>query len=154
MGWQDWLSIVLGIIGLAAFVMAIPPFIAMIWGGPKLSSMLSLESNSSGAILMYTIWNDPVTKGVLHTLRIRRATAEDVWVSVRIIEEPSGKQVFSAMPVINTATGFAARRVSLPPSTLGGHFGIAIADANGKGVPRIGNWENGAASCRQLSCRS
>jgi hypothetical protein len=137
MGWWDWLSIALGTVGVVAFVMAIQPFIQMMWGAPKLSSEISQYPRDGRYILQFTIWNNPITRGMLRRIGIRRSTAEDVWVSFQILEEPHGLQVFSAMPLINTANGLAAQRVSLPASAIGGHFGIAVTDAKGNVFPGL-----------------
>ena len=119
--------------------MAIQPFVAMNWGAPKLSSGLHLQPRDSRTILTYYIWNVPITKGFLNKLRIRRSTAEDLSATFRIIEEPSGELVFSAMPLINTSNGVSARSVSLPASTTQSYFYIAIA-CDGKVYPeRVGS---------------
>ena len=132
MAWWDWAGIVMGAIGVVAFVMAVQPFVQMIWGAPKIVVAFGEDTVGEIKMLHCHIANFPVKGKLLRFLKVRRSVAEDVWAPFEILEHQTGEKVFDAVPVINTFTGTAAQRVTLPSSTVGGTFGVANITVQGQ----------------------
>ena len=127
-----WAQTLLGILGGVAFLMAIQPFIQMWCGRPKINIGFSTYDvkDGGGTCMICTIWNKPITKGILSFLRIHRDTAEDVLAFFFITERGTGERIFSPQEaiLIKTRAGFRAERISLPASFFPASFIVALVN--------------------------
>lgn len=115
------------IIGIIALVMAVQPFVHMIWGRPKVTVDVNVQEMDGARVLQCRIFNYPIVRGILKLLCVRRMAAEDIVASFSIEECASGRVVFpGAVPYITTYTGTKSQRVGLPASPFPARFGIVI----------------------------
>src|SRR4030042_3654325 len=90
MGFWGWFTLITGIIGVVAFLMAVSPFAQMIWGRPKIKIVFGIEVRDNISFLRCEIWNEPIRKGFLKNIGVRRDTANDV-VAFLCIKEDDGE---------------------------------------------------------------
>ena len=124
----EWVALGLGTVGL---VMSTKPFLQEVFGQPKLTlsfnyaEVIVPKVSQEDMILQCEVRNDPIVKGILRLLGVRRLTVEDLIAELIITDAHSGVMIFSAVPMINTFTGIRSQRTVLPASDIPGTFGVA-----------------------------
>ena len=121
-----WAGISLAVTALVVAIVNLP-----IWGSPKIDISFRDNRRNDHRTLECEIYNEPISRGILNLLHIRRAPAIDVIGGFGIFKSPSQERVFYEHPKINLFTGSAAIRVSIPASYLGAFFIIVAVDENG-----------------------
>ncbi len=110
----EWVGILLAIIGI---LMAVQPFLQMIYGQPKLSIRPSVVMEKETAAIGLHVSNPPITEWWLSLLGVTKQTAEGVVISYMIDELESGKSI---LPVTfshtYTGAGNPAKRVDIAAS--------------------------------------
>ncbi len=121
----EWVALILGGVAL---LMAVQPFLQMIWGSPKIIVGFGSTSIDHTEYFDCKIWNGPITSRILNFLRVRRDTAPDITASFTIEDKGSRRVVFrtSHLVEIKTQTNVTAERVPLPPSFFPASFAIVL----------------------------
>lgn len=130
----------MGAVGVVAFLMAVQPFIQMLWGRPKIQVAFIKTQLAGVWSLECRIYNRPITNKVGKWLRMRRDTADDIWASFSVKEKGSGTIVVpDAFPSLlrRGVPGEFSRHVSLP-ATAASHVACPILiPMEGSGVQII-----------------
>lgn len=114
--WQWFFAI----IGLVAFLMAMPYILQLLFGQPRIGVTFSHDdSGNEGRVINIHLMNSPINNRLLKALRVSRLSAQDVFLSVKVYNALT-KQVVadSFAPEIETFQSNKAIRASLPPSIL------------------------------------
>ena len=90
MGWWDWAGIVMGVVGVVAFVMAIQPFMQFCLGRPKLEVEFATSETEDGRLLDCGLCS-PQVCGILRKIGIRRDSIEGLSVSASIVDARTKK---------------------------------------------------------------
>lgn len=85
MEWWDWAGIIMGAIGVAAFVMAIQPFLQLCFGRPKLKVEFDTFESKDGRIL-YCGFSSAQVSGMLRRIGVRRDAIQGLSVSASIVD--------------------------------------------------------------------
>ena len=117
------------VVGVIAFVMAIPPLLQVIYARPLIDIQFGNQSlqvdGQEVNFLRGELRNLPITSRWLRKLRIRRLPAEDVIASFEIREYGTRKMVWpKTIPEINRHSGIAYQRIHLPASLVPATFPI------------------------------
>ncbi len=78
MDFWEWFTLIGGIVGGVAFLMAVQPFLEFIWGRPKIQIEFEARDKGSVRYLDILLTNVPVGNPILKFLGVSRRTAEDV----------------------------------------------------------------------------
>ncbi len=119
--------------------MAVQPFTQFIWGRPKIEMDLNLRDNQEGKsrFLDILLFNRPISNRFLKWLRVRRETAEDVFVECRIENIQTQQMLVEHMyPEIDSISQHALS-VSLPASST--PASILLIGAFNNGTNKIYN---------------
>lgn len=84
MEFWEWFTLIGGIIGGVAFLMAVQPFTQFIWGRPKIKIDFTVRDKASSRYLDVLLSNAPIDNLVLKFLGVRRMTAEGVDLTFRV----------------------------------------------------------------------
>jgi hypothetical protein len=129
----EWVALILGGVAL---IMAIPPLIQMKWGAPKIHLSFEIDEEVEFRYLVCEIYNEPITRGILYHLGVRREIANDVRAEFEVFDANTNKLICPiSISDIKTQAGVSAERISLPASILPASFVIAFA---AKGFPGVG----------------
>jgi len=90
MGWWDWAGIIMGAIGVAAFVMAIQPFMQFCCGRPKLKVEFNTLDAGKARLLYCGLTSYPVPE-ILRKIGIRRDAIQGLTVSASIVDSRTKK---------------------------------------------------------------
>jgi hypothetical protein len=124
-------ALVVAIFALVLYVLQ------MIWGRPKIVLDFDVSEFEGARLLECEIHNEPIARGLLRMLRIRRMVAEDIMAYFSIKEQGSNRVVFSGdVPHIYAYTGVKSQRISLAASPFPAIFGIVEVDY-GSGVVKV-----------------
>jgi len=135
MDFWEWFTLVTGIMGGVAFLMAIQPFLHTIWGRPRISFIFHVEDMEKQCYYGCEIHNDPIKNKLLRKLGIRRDLAQDVAATFEIREKGTNKLICPRTPaLIKTSQGVGGFRVSLPASFFPATFAIVFIDKANKTV--------------------
>lgn len=90
MEWWDWAGIIMGAIGVAAFVMVIQPFLQLCFGRPKLEVEFNTMETGKARLLYCGLTSSPVP-GILRKIGIRRDAIQGLTVSASILDSRTKK---------------------------------------------------------------
>lgn len=131
----EWIGFFLAVIGfpigVVAFLMAVQPFVKMIWGRPKIFIAFDDKVLNGVKVLQCSFMNVPITRGILNRLRIRRDTAEGLFALFDIKNAATGEEVFSALAYIYSQEGEATQRIDLPASWMPARIAIMMIAEDG-----------------------
>jgi hypothetical protein len=149
MTFADW-------IGIAAFLIAIPPILQMYGGRPTITVQFMRHSQDEMTTLYAAMFNYPVSNKLMRFVNVRRETPRvTTWVSVTRLE-PGDRQV-----VLTTSRGWLvdsgnAVQLDLPPGIIpikvvvawGAQDGAHALDNDGKPVMfPAGQYEAEVVNC-------
>lgn len=129
---------VLGIaLAALAFVLALPPFANMFFGGPSIELIFERTVENGRHFLPIYIKNRPVAHLVLRLLRVHRSTVQGLTASFRITEVGSGKILIPIRQayIVTDAVGEMMQRITLPPTYSVGATIVMIGWDTGKDDP-------------------
>ncbi|MFQ5852923.1 MAG: hypothetical protein ACE5JU_20375 [Candidatus Binatia bacterium] len=115
----EWVALIVGTLG---FLMAVQPFIQMIWGRPKIQIQTGKGELNGTPYLEFVIINEPIRKGPTAWLRLHRETASEIFASITLEEDNTGRVIAKELlpELARRGTGQpGAQRVSLPASLFG-----------------------------------
>lgn len=92
MGWWDWVGIIMGVIGVVAFVMALQPFLQFCFGRPKLKVEFNTLDDEPGRLL-YCGLSSPEVSRVLRKMGIRRDAIQGLTVLASIVDARTKKMM-------------------------------------------------------------
>ena len=127
----EWVAL---IIGGVAFLMAVQPFLQMIYGRPRIVIILGNPKVINGSTMLEChIFNRPITKRILNALCITRHTATGLIALFHIEESRTGDRVYEEWPHLYSQAGDATQRVDLPVGYVPARFAVVTIDeATGK----------------------
>lgn len=118
----QWIAL---IISLVAIVIGVPALLQMKYGSPKVVVGYEDEEFGEYRCLSCTLYNDPITRGLLRIFGVRREMAQDVIARFMISERGTGRIVCPFTEVqIKTQQDVAARRIVLPASLVPARFPV------------------------------
>lgn len=131
MGFWEWFTLIGGIIGGVALLMAATTFIDMIYRAPKIIIDFGKDDRQDTVFLVCKIWNKPITKGIPKWMHVSRNSARIV-AFYRIEERGNGKLIFDTdyAVKIKTQAEVSLEEITLPPSILPASFHIIAVDKN------------------------
>jgi hypothetical protein len=130
----SWVALIIGVL---AFLVAILPFIRMMWGGPKILLHFRIEDMENNCYYSCEIHNIPIRNRLLKALGVRRETAQDVTAAFEIEERGTGKTICPiTQALIKTQTRVGAERILLPASFFPALFAIVFIE-KGKSEVRV-----------------
>ena len=142
MDFWKWFTLIGGIIGGVAFIMAVQPFTQFIWGRPRIEIEVSVrdEDDESSRYLDVELYNRPVKSRILKRMKIHRDMAEDVSVVCNITNTQTRK-VYARTLITKISTIREDNySVSLPGSKT--PASITLIKASGNGDVFINGYEN------------
>lgn len=142
MGFWEWFTRIIGIIGVVAFLLAVQQFIKMWLRTPKI--IIDFGEYSDGALffLRCEIYNEPITSRFWRFCRISRQNADGI-VAFYELEAGSGQLLFrSNSTQIKIMAGVTAERATLPPSIFPATFPIVVVN-NGQVLIKDDRESNG-----------
>ena len=109
-----------GIIGVVAFIMAAPTFLQLLFGQPKIAFAFDYDdTGKNGRLLNVHLMNMPINDPVLKALRVSRLTAQDMCLSIRVLNVSTREVITDAfIPDIELSPSSRACRIALPPSNI------------------------------------
>ena len=128
----EWVALIIGIVTLILVTVSI---IRMAFGGPKVRIFFEKVDKEYGRYLVCQLNNEPIHKGILKYLMVRREVARNVTAGFEIIEQRTNQVICPIMQVvIKTLANVASFRVSLLASFIPAEFAIAGYDRENKEV--------------------
>lgn len=124
--WWDLAGLIMGGIGVAAFLMAAQPLIQVVWGRPKLEADFDDWVDPQGSkFLEASLINIPVTSRWLKRLGVRRDTIGEVTAFFKIFEVGSEREMTDSIAArFRTESDGVRYRVPLPASVYSIKCGI------------------------------
>lgn len=122
-----YLDVVALVLGGAAFLMATQPFIAMIWGRAKIKALFEVVDQKDEHALMCLIFNEPITKGPLSLLGVKRDHIEDLAVHVQIDQRRGGDLSIGSLVPITSPDSTVGYRVRLPAAEWVAKVAVVLA---------------------------
>lgn len=123
---NNWQWLLPLIIGVVALVLAVSPFLQMIYGAPRIVMSFEIDDRDLSRYFCFCVWNVPITKGLLKALRVRREQAQDIAANFKILEQGTDRIVCPSTSSysIKTQKGKVEERISLPASLIPAAFPI------------------------------
>lgn len=121
--WQWFFAI----IGLVAFLMAMPYILQLLFGQPRIAvAFTHVDNGSEGRLIRMHLMNPPINNRLLKALRVSRLPVQSVCLSVTVLNALT-KQVVtdSFVPEIETYLSPKAIRANLPPSIFFANITLA-----------------------------
>jgi energy-converting hydrogenase Eha subunit A len=123
MSFWEWFTLIVGIIGILGFLMAIAPFIQMIYGKPKIEFDFSEKHSDDGTtIFECAIINPPIDNAILQTIGVTRNIALGTMAIVKIKEKRTGNKLYSDWVKLISGFGVATQRADLPSGYIPARF--------------------------------
>ena len=112
------MTVVLAILAVLAFLLALPPFANMFFGGPSINLRFERTVENGVHFLPIYVENRPVKNWLLRLLRVRRSTVQGLSASFRITEAGTGKILIPIRQayLVTDAEGVMKNRITLPPT--------------------------------------
>ncbi len=109
--------------------MAVPSLLQMIFGAPRIILSFGNVDMEDSCYLSCIIHNEPIDKGLLKILGVRREQAQDVTAMFEIQEQGTNKIICPPTSVkIRIQQDVLAERISLPASFFPARFAILGVD--------------------------
>lgn len=126
-GQWEWVALILGGV---SFLMAVSPFIQMIWGKPKLTLKFHRRTGNIGYIsLECYVYNLPIRNKLLTWLGVRRENTSGIIALFELREALSGEVVRDFhVTEIRTPAGEVSDSTSTPASLLGLGISLVLFD--------------------------
>ena len=111
------------VLGIIAFIMALPTFLQMKYGLPKILVKFEDDILTQSRFLVCRVRNQPLTSGFLAKCGVTRSPVLDLTARLTISERGTGRILVNDHPIfIKTAGGVGSTRIELPASTMGVEF--------------------------------
>ena len=109
------MTVALAILAVLAFLIALPPFANMFFGGPSINLRFERTVENGVHFLPVYVENRPVTNWLLRLLRVRRSTVQGLSASFRITEAGTGKILIPIRQayLVTDAEGEMKNRITL-----------------------------------------
>ena len=129
------------VIGILALLLGLLAVLRMIWGGPKIYVSFEVDDREDGRFLTCNIFNEPIVRGFLFYMRVRREAAQDVAAAFEIFNKStSAKIVSKTIASITMQIGLSAEPATLVIAFARYDFGrVAATNVSCTGLP-IGDY--------------
>ena len=132
MDFWEWFTLIGGIVGGVAFLMAVQPFLEFIWGRPKIQIEFEARDKGSVRYLDILLTNVSVGNPILKFLGVSRRTAADVVLSFRVRDNRTQIWVVGeGGALLSTIRDENKLQISLPSSIFSASCTL-IRTANGE----------------------
>lgn len=133
-----WAAFSITVVSAAAVVMAAQPFAQAIWGRPKITFAFTRRFNSNFRELRCFVFNEPIDRGLLRLLRVRREAANGI-MSGFDIQRKDGE--FVAALRVPTERFYQAEKTwaTLPAFTHPAQI-VLVRMSSADGQVRLGDW--------------